>query len=147
MKKEIAIIITVLIVIIGIAFTLNGPKANRSGKYDTFATCIKNSGTIFYGAFWCPHCKAQKELFGDSVNLLPYVECSTPDGQSQLPICKEKGVQSYPTWIFADGGRLTGEVSLADLATKTNCPLPTNDVATTTNTGGTMIVASTTVSI
>jgi hypothetical protein len=96
----------------------------KPGKLDTFASCIAESGAKFYGAFWCPHCQNQKALFGRSARLLPYIECSTPDGQSQLPVCRDANVGSYPTWEFADGSRLTGEVPLADLATKTSCELP-----------------------
>lgn len=136
MKKEIGIIAIALIIILGGAYILNKPTV-RSTKYDQFAQCIKDSGAIFYGAFWCPHCKAQKDMFGDSVKLLPYVECSTPDGKSQLPVCTTKGVQSYPTWAFANGDKLTGEVSLADLSEKTGCVLPAGDsIATTTSSGG-----------
>lgn len=94
------------------------------GKYDAFATCITESGAKFYGAFWCPHCTAQKELFGSSVDLLPYVECSTPDKTGQLQVCIDAKVQGYPTWEFADGSRLSGEVSLKGLAQKTGCELP-----------------------
>lgn len=98
------------------------------GKYDTFAQCLKSSGATFYGAFWCPHCKAQKAMFGTSVQYLPYVECSTPDGSGQTQICIDKKIASYPTWILADGTRLPVEseagVSLQTLSAKTNCPLP-----------------------
>ena len=94
------------------------------GKLDTFAQCLEEKGAIFYGAFWCPHCQAQKRMFGNSANLLPYVECSTPDGQNQLQVCIDKQIQQYPTWDFADGSRLTGEVPLAQLAEKTECILP-----------------------
>jgi hypothetical protein len=96
---------------------------DRPGEYDTFATCIAKSGATFFGAFWCPHCQAQKKLFGTSAKLLPYEECSTADGQSQLPACKEKGIESYPTWFFKDGTKKSGEISLEDLATFTGCPL------------------------
>ncbi|MEK7219436.1 MAG: hypothetical protein AAB687_02045 [Patescibacteria group bacterium] len=94
------------------------------GKYDTFATCLKDKGAVFYGAFWCPHCQSQKKLFGSSVKLLPYVECSTADGARQLQICKDKNVTGYPTWEFADGSVLNGEIPLAQLAEKTSCVLP-----------------------
>jgi len=94
------------------------------GRLDTFAQCLKDNGAIFYGAFWCPHCQAQKRMFGNSTKLLPYVECSTPDGQNQLQVCIDKEVQQYPTWDFADGSRLTGEVPLVQLAEKTGCILP-----------------------
>lgn len=97
--------------------------AGRPGKYDTFASCIADSGAKFYGAFWCPHCQAQKALFGKSAKNLPYTECSTPNGQSQTQVCIDAGVKSYPTWEFADGSRKTGEATLAELASLTMCPL------------------------
>lgn len=94
------------------------------GKYDQFATCLGEKGAVFYGAFWCPHCNAQKKLFGTSKKLLPYVECSTADGQGQTQICIDKKIDGYPTWEFADGSRLNGEIALATLAEKTQCVLP-----------------------
>ena len=98
------------------------------GKYDTFAQCLKDKGAVFYGAFWCPHCQAQKKLFGSSEKYLPYVECSTPDGSGQVKECADKKIEGYPTWILADGTRLQDEntagVSLATLSAKTSCPLP-----------------------
>jgi len=94
------------------------------GKYDTFAQCLKDKGAVFYGAFWCSHCQAQKELFGSSAKFLPYVECSTIDGQNQTQECIDKKVAGYPTWEFSDGSRLNGEIPLAQLAEKTSCPLP-----------------------
>jgi thiol-disulfide isomerase/thioredoxin len=94
------------------------------GKYDDFAVCLKDKGATFYGAFWCPHCQAQKDLFGRSEKHLPYVECSTPDGQGQLQVCIDKEIKGYPTWEFADGSRLSSEQSLEILAGKTGCMLP-----------------------
>ncbi|OHA83697.1 MAG: hypothetical protein A2408_00310 [Candidatus Yonathbacteria bacterium RIFOXYC1_FULL_52_10] len=94
------------------------------GKLDTFAQCVTDSSAKFYGAFWCPHCQAQKKMFGKSAKLLPYIECSTPDSKGQLAVCKENNVTGYPTWEFADGSRLSGEVSLETLAEKTSCTLP-----------------------
>ena len=97
---------------------------NLPGELDSFAQCLEEKGTTFYGAFWCPHCQNQKAMFGRSARLLPYVECSTPDGRGQLPVCTEKGVESYPTWVFADGTRENGEVPLSRLAEKSGCILP-----------------------
>lgn len=94
------------------------------GKYDTFATCLKDKGAVFYGAFWCVHCQATKKLFGSSQKLLPYVECSTADASAQLQACTDKKIEGYPTWEFADGSRLTGEIPLQQLADKTSCTLP-----------------------
>ncbi len=123
MKKQITIIVAVLVVVLAGAYFAR--KDTGPSIYDSFATCLKDSGAVFYGAFWCPHCRDQKEMFGSAARLIPYVECSTPDGQGQLAVCKEKGVTSYPTWIFANGERSNGTVELADLATKTGCVLPT----------------------
>lgn len=100
------------------------PTSNIPGKYDEFAVCLKDKGAVFYGAFWCTHCQAQKKLFESSVKLLPYVECSTSDGQGQLQVCKDKKIEGYPTWIFADGSILNGQVPLATLSEKTSCALP-----------------------
>ncbi len=99
-------------------------ESTKPGKYDDFAVCLKNKGAEFYGAFWCPHCQAQKKLFGKSAKLLPYIECSTADGQGQTKICKDKKIEGYPTWNFADGSTLSGEVPLKTLADKTSCILP-----------------------
>lgn len=122
MKKFIYILIALLF-IGGVTYVITAPA--KAGKYDSFAQCIKDSGATFYGAFWCPHCQAQKAEFGVSAKLLPYVECSTPDGQGQTQVCKDAGVTSYPTWKFANSTTtLTGEIPLTDLAEKTGCKLP-----------------------
>jgi glutaredoxin len=99
-------------------------------KYDAFARCIAQSSTTFYGAFWCPHCAAQKKLFGTGAQYLPYHECSTPDGNGELQSCIDAGVKGYPTWVFANGSRLTGVAPLSQLAAKTGCALPTSTPAT-----------------
>ncbi len=98
-------------------------SAAATSIYDSFAQCITDAGAKFYGTFWCSHCKAQKELFKNSKKL-PYTECSTPNGQAQLPVCLDAGIEGYPTWVFADGSRLSGEQSFEKLAEKTSCPVP-----------------------
>lgn len=98
----------------------------QPGKYDALATCLKDKGAKFYGAFWCSHCQNQKRLFGKSSKLLPYIECATPDGKGQLQTCIDAKIEGYPTWEFFDGSRVSGEVPLADLAEKSGCELPTS---------------------
>ena len=66
----------------------------------------------------------REALFGDAEKELPYVECSTPDGNEQLQVCQDKNIESYPTWIFSDDSRLVGEVTLQELSQKTSCVLP-----------------------
>ena len=122
-KTKFIIFIGIVIVIIGGLgiYTILGPQT--PSKLDGFAQCLKTSGAEFYGAFWCPHCQAQKKLFGSSEKYVPYTECSNPDN-TQTQICIDKKIESYPTWIFADGTTSSGELSLQTLADKTKCVLP-----------------------
>jgi len=99
-------------------------QSGQPGQYDAFAKCLKDKDAVFYGAFWCPHCQNQKNMFGKSSKYLPYVECSTPDSRGQLKVCSDADIQGYPTWVFADASRESGEVSLEKLAEKTGCALP-----------------------
>jgi hypothetical protein len=138
--KHILIFLAVIIVLVGaLAFFAGGSSTSvLASQYDmpAFAQCLKDNNATFYGAFWCPHCAATKKLFGtEAVKKLPYVECSTPDGRGQLPVCTDKKIESYPTWEFADGSRMGGElatsidvpepgkVTLRQLANAANCPI------------------------
>lgn len=118
----------IILLVLGSIITFMLQNSNKKpavpGKYDELATCIKNSGAIFYGTFWCPHCQNTKKEFGDAAKFLPYVECSTPDGNDQNQICKDKKIEGYPTWIFKDGSKIEGEATLDILAQKTSCVLP-----------------------
>jgi len=126
MNRKTRKIIIWLIVIIAVAggIWLFIGYQRTPGKYDAFANCLKEKGAVFYGAFWCPHCQNQKKMFGKSAKLLSYIECSTADGRGQLTVCRDKKIEGYPTWEFADGSREVGEVSLEKLAEKTGCSLP-----------------------
>jgi len=105
-----------------LAFLLLG--CARDTTYDVLTQCINDSGAKFYGAYWCPHCKDQKAEFGDSVDLLPYIECDPNGKNSEADTCKKEGVKSYPTWKFPDGTIKTGVLTLDELSTLTSCPLP-----------------------
>lgn len=126
MKKYIYILIGLLL-IAAVTFLIITP--GTPGRLDDFAKCIKDKGATFYGAFWCPHCQSQKARFGKSAKYLPYVECSTPDSQGQLQVCKDQKIETYPTWYFISPSStsteiITGEIELIDLAAKTSCVLP-----------------------
>ena len=124
MKQGTIIIIAVVLVTVGFLGYAIAHKQTAPGPLDSFAQCLGERGAKFYGAFWCPHCQAQKALFGSSVKKLPYVECSLPDGKTRTPICIAEDIQSYPTWVYADGSTTTGERTLQELADKTTCALP-----------------------
>ncbi len=121
--KTISVLALVLIAIVMLV-TWAAIQQRTPSKLDDFAQCLKNKGAIFYGAFWCSHCRDQKKLFGTAKRFLPYVECSTADGKSQKQECIDKKIIGYPTWRFADGGEESGLVELSRLAEKTGCVLP-----------------------
>jgi hypothetical protein len=108
-----------LLVILGFLAVLVPMRVDAAGL-DGFGRCLTEKGATFYGASWCPHCRAQRQTLGDAMAHVRYVECAG----SGAPACKAAGVNSYPTWIFADGSRASGEASLAYLAAKTGCAPP-----------------------
>ncbi len=118
-----------IIVLIGIVYTYNSYSKkiedSKPGQYDKFAQCITDTNARFYGAFWCPHCAQQKELFGNSMKYINYVECSNPD-RSQNKVCTDANIEGYPTWEFGDGTRVSQVLPLDILALKTGCQLDTN---------------------
>jgi hypothetical protein len=70
-----------------------------------------------YGAYWCPHCHDQLQLFGQKAAAqLPYIECAD-DGKNARPdLCKAAGIEGYPTWKIK-GKTYTGTQPLTELAT------------------------------
>ena len=121
-KKLIPLVIVFLLIAVPMGYW--AWYMSQPGKHDAFASCLADSGAKFYGAFWCPHCQEQKAMFGKSEKLLPYEECSQPSGQGQLQVCIDKQIESYPTWEFGDGSRLSGTQSFEKLSEKTGCQLP-----------------------
>jgi glutaredoxin len=86
------------------------PSTNRQ---KALARHLKQKGAVVYGAWWCPHCNHQKELFGlEAIEHLPYVECDKDDaGRKQ---CQKAQVKGYPTWDL-NGERRLGVLSLEEL--------------------------------
>lgn len=125
MKRGVTIFWFILIALIVVGVGASFIPSTKASKLDSFAQCLKDRGATFYGAFWCPHCQRTKAMFGSAAKLLPYVECSTADGKNQTQICKDKGIQTYPTWTFANSTTtLTGERTLQELSDASSCPLP-----------------------
>ena len=93
------------------------------GEYDDLAKCLTEKRVNFYGAFWCPHCSEQKQLFGKSIKYVTYIECSTPDRSSQTQICISENITSYPTWEFPDGAKVSGFLSLKELSSRSGCQI------------------------
>lgn len=75
-----------------------------------------------YGAYWCPHCARQKELFGrEAWSMVPYVECAPRGYGANVKLCRN--VEGFPEWTSGRGKLLaSGEVSLSTLASKCGYP-------------------------
>lgn len=91
---------------------------NSAGNINpsALAACLSQRKVTMYGAAWCSHCQAQKQMFGTSTSALLYVEC--PDNPQR---CIQAGIESYPTWVLPDGRKLVGEQSLEVLARESGC--------------------------
>ncbi len=100
----------------------SSPEVSQ-GDTKALAQCLTDKGFKLYGASWCSHCQEQKEMFGEAATLLPYVECSTPDGNDQTEECNAAGIELYPTWGFPDGKLAPGVMTLQDLAKTSGCPV------------------------
>ena len=120
MNKKLLILTIIIVVFFGAVYWLYPIKSQPTvGKYDEFAKCLASSGVTMYGAYWCSHCQNEKKSFGGSFQYVPYVECTQDPN-----LCLEKGVQAYPTWIFSDGRKFTGEQGLLKLSEISGCKLP-----------------------
>jgi len=99
-----------------------------SPTMDSFSDCLTDEGFLMYGASWCPICLEQKKLFQNSWSKIPYVECSLSSNagprSGQKEICNEEGIQAYPTWIYPDGTKKKGMMSLKELSDLSGCSLP-----------------------
>lgn len=120
------IILLVIIFIVGTIAVIRLSEGD-SGKPDDpavaqLAECLTKNGAKMYGAYWCTHCINQKKAFGNAVSKIDYVECAVAGSpREQIQVCKDAGVTSYPTWIFADGSKLSGELSFQELSEKAGC--------------------------
>ena len=96
------------------------------------AQALTDAEVKFYGASWCPHCAEQKQMFGDAVKQLPYIECSTPDKQHQTQVCIDAAIKAYPTWDFGAGeqgnrDRYEGVLTIDQLIDKAHLSIASAD--------------------
>lgn len=117
----------VLVGTLGMYASINNPRAETTpGGYNittdssqaeiSLAQHLKQVGAKMYGAFWCPHCHDQKQLFGqEAVAQLNYIECD-PKGKNPRPdLCQAAKIQGFPTWEIK-GKFYQGTQSLKQLA-------------------------------
>lgn len=109
--------IIVAVVFLGSAFLQS--KGLSAGSEDTWqvglAKHLTEVGATMYGAYWCPHCMQQKELFREAFKYINYVECDPKGRRANPALCHEKGVKVYPTWEI-EGNFYPGVRSLEELS-------------------------------
>jgi hypothetical protein len=78
---------------------------------------LNQAGVKVYGAYWCPHCYEQKQLFGkEAWQYIASVECAEDAlNQPQPKLCKQAGIEGFPTWSI-DGKLDAGVKKLSQLA-------------------------------
>jgi thiol-disulfide isomerase/thioredoxin len=90
------------------------------------ATHLKKQKIVFYGAYWCPHCARQKELFGrEAWGILAaknYVECDGRGYGGNPAICVTNKIDGFPTWKMGKNELVSGEVPLSILAAASKYP-------------------------
>ena len=88
---------------------------DKPGPYDQIAQCLTEKGAVLYQTSWCPHCKNQKEAFGESLKYINLVDCD-----EERVACQEAGIEGYPAWII-NGKQYLGGRSPEALAKIADC--------------------------
>lgn len=119
LTRKVAVVVLVMAAFAG-AYYLG--RRRHAHTLDIFAKCLAGKHVTMYGAFWCPHCRDQKEPFGASFEFVPYVECGIQGSRKESPACLSAGIKRFPTWDF-NGERIEGVMPLQQLSAKTGCSL------------------------
>jgi uncharacterized membrane protein/glutaredoxin len=106
------ITVTGTLVIYGIQSQLVAVNNSFAGR---LVTHLQRTDSKMYGAYWCPHCREQKALFGDAAKQIPYVECDPRGENPQVELCRQKQITGYPTWEIK-GKMVSGLHTLDQLA-------------------------------
>ncbi len=92
------------------------PTVSSGAAEVALAKYLRQIGAKMYGAYWCPHCHDQIELFGkEAAKLLPYIECAEDGKNSQINLCRKAGIRGFPTWMIK-GKTYEGTQTLQELA-------------------------------
>ncbi len=95
--------------------------ADRGGPRAPLAKCLTSKGVRMYGAYWCPHCADQKDMFGADFRFIEYLECDPQGENNQAARCEQDKVTSYPTWYFPESGYDPGTKPLEKIARLGGC--------------------------
>ena len=98
--------------------TIGEPLRDSSEQALQLVDHLRSVGARFFGAWTCPACFRQMNLFGKQAGAeVPYVECRKPEAlPEQAEACREAEIRAYPTWVLSDGQRREGVQSLEALS-------------------------------
>jgi len=105
--------------------TPEGPQQNFTQEQLTKLTqCLTDKGVRFFGTAQCPWCIRQKELFGEAVEFLPYIECTLGIATEQeIAMCEEASIGSVPDWRFPGKEPVLGMQSIERIVELSGCPI------------------------
>ncbi len=83
-------------------------------------------GVKLFGAAWCPACTAQKHLFEDGADFLPFIEVTNPD-RSPNDTAITENITQFPTWEFPDGTRAVGTLDLQTISQRAGVAIPNSN--------------------
>lgn len=98
-------------------------EVSSEDPLEAFTNCLSEKGAKMYGAYWCSHCKEQKEMFENSFENIEYIECTEEDNpRVQTMACQQAGISGYPTWEI-NGQLYPGKQSFEALSKLSGCSL------------------------
>ncbi len=110
----IAFVIVGIIAVAGL-YLMFIPAPVASDSTEELAICLTEKGIKMYGSIYCPHCTAQKELFGEAFPLVNYIECSNSENSI---LCA--GLSGVPAWDIG-GDIYYGKQELSKLKELSGC--------------------------
>ncbi len=115
-------LITVIVIVVAssiIGYGIYWRVATNPAKAEVneqTAVCLASKDIKFYGTYYCPHCKEQKDILGGYINSINYIECT-----ENPQVCSANNVQVVPTWVFPDGTRREGTLPLEEILQLAGC--------------------------
>lgn len=95
------------------------PEPTEKESAAIFAKCLRKQELRMYGTEWCANCQRQEQMFGDSFDYIPYIDCDEQPG-----LCQEREIKGYPVWEDAAGKQYPGLASFEGLSMISGCPKP-----------------------
>ncbi|MBW2983088.1 peptidylprolyl isomerase [Candidatus Woesearchaeota archaeon] len=92
-------------------------EPTKPAREGGFGECLAEAGATLYGTSWSPDTDTQKELLGDALDEIEYVDCDPATGEAPAA-CND--IDVYPTWVI-DDATLKGKQSVNALERETGC--------------------------